>query len=226
MTKHSYSSTNDYQICKARYFRKHVARDVPFESTPQTEYGKKVHDAFKDMLNAGRVFPDDLKHLEPLALTVLDVATQTGLKLLVEQRLGIRADGSACAFYDDDCAWGGLLDCVLMNDVTALLFDWKTGKEREDPFELRIHAVLLKVAYPNLEVFKGRYVWIKHNKIGELHNLTDVSRTWAEMQSISSMIEQNKKMRHWPEQEGPLCKGYCPVADCRFFRPAANAAGK
>lgn len=220
--KYSYSNTKDFQICKARYFHKHVAKDTPFESTPELEFGNRVHKAFEDRLSAGRAFPEELAHYEPFAQAVL--AEHLKLTLLVEHRLGIRANGSTCGFYDKDCFWCCKVDVALLNDVTCLIFDWKTGNQREDPKELAIQAVLLKAAIPTLEVIKGRYVWLKHNIVGELHNLSDTQRTWAEMQAMTALIKRSHVTNYWPEQEGPLCK-WCPVYECRFNRNDAIAAG-
>lgn len=210
--KLSYTNTNDFQICKSRFFHKHVAKDVEYESTPQMEYGNYVHKAFEDRLNAGRVFPDALASCEPFVHAIEQVP---GVKVLVEHRLGIRADGSPCDFYDEDCFWCAKIDVVLFNATTCLIFDWKTGKERENPFELRVQAALFYAAHPEIQVFKGRYVWLKNNKVGELHNLSDVHRTWMEMKTIDTLIRRSAETNYWPESEGPLC-AWCNVYQCRF----------
>lgn len=212
--KLSYSSAKDFQTCKARYFHKHVAKDVEKESTPALDYGVRVHKAFEEYLKDGVAFPDDLQHYQPFA-----DALAVPLDLLVEKRLGIRADGTACEFYDEDRFWNCKLDVALLNDLTCLIFDWKTGKEREDPFELEIQAVLLAAAYPTVKVFKGHYVWLKNSKVGVLHNLTDVKRTWSEMRAIAQQLYRHQQQNYWPEEENPLC-GWCPVKQCQFNHTA------
>lgn len=208
--KLSYSSTKDFQACKARYFHKHIAKDAERESSPALDYGNRVHKAFEDYLKNGISFPADICHYQVFA-----DATAFPLDRLVEHRLAVRADGTACGFYDEDRFWNCKIDLTLMNDITCLILDWKTGNEREDPFELAVQAVLLSAHFPGLEIFKGRYVWLKNSKVGALHNLTDVKRTWAEMQAIGAQINRHTKQNYWPEEENPLC-GWCPVRQCRF----------
>lgn len=217
----SYTSASDFQTCKARYFHKYIAKDAPFQMTPAMEYGDRVHKAFEARLGSGRHFPEELAHLEPFAQAVIGNQSTPALKLLVEQRLGIRADGTTCGFYDKDRFWNTKVDVALMNDQTCLLFDWKTGKQREDPWELAIQSVLMCATFPTLRTFKGRYVWLKNNAVGELHNLSDVKRTWAEMQSLGAMVQRSQETNYWPEQEGPLC-AWCPVLKCRFNRNSAS----
>jgi hypothetical protein len=213
---YSFTAANDFQICKRRYFHKHIAKDVEQESSPALEYGNLVHKAFEKRLDQGIPFSSELAHLEPFALAVDHVRDADSLQVDVERRLGIRGDGLSCGFYEPSCAWRGKLDLVVRNDTIAQLYDWKTGKAREDPFELEVQAVLLRAAYPSIKVFKGRYIWLREEKLGATHQL-DPSRTWARMKELGQEINEATKMNYWPEQENPLC-AWCPAKQCRFNR--------
>ena len=140
--KHSYTSTRDFS-CKRRYYHQHIARDVERESTPAMEYGWLVHKGLEQRLAEGEPLPDNLAQFESFAAAI-DGARARGLIVDVERRLGMRRNLSACDFHDPGCWWCGVLDVVIRRDSTALLYDWKTGKRREDPAELKIHAALLK----------------------------------------------------------------------------------
>jgi hypothetical protein len=213
--KHSYTSVNDFQICKSRYHHKYVLKDVPYETTPALAAGVAAHKAFEQRLTAGRQFegPDAARY-ESFA-KALD-----GRRLHVELRLGIRADGTTCGFYDDDCWFCCKADAVMERPLGATVFDWKTGSSSyENPFELRVQAVMLRARWHFGDI-NGYYVWLKDNRIGTQHNLNDTARTLAEMRAIVGMIEESRAANFWPEREGPMC-GYCPVTDCRFNRKRA-----
>jgi hypothetical protein len=72
-----------------------------------------------------------------------------------------------------------VIDAHIIKDDTAAVFDWKTGEEREDPFELEIFGLLLKVHHPELKTVKGHYVWLRNLKLGEEHDLSDFAGTWG-----------------------------------------------
>jgi hypothetical protein len=210
--KHSYTSTRDFS-CKRRYYHQHIARDVERESTPAMEYGWLVHKAMEERLKDGIPLPDNLEQFEPFALGI--ECRPEGLKVDVERRLGMRRDLSACDFHDPGCWWCGVLDVVIRRDSTALLYDWKTGKRREDPAELKIHAALLKAHHPELETIKGRYVWLREEMAGPVYDLSGFAQTRAEMERLDREIAHSLRTEYWPPQQSGLCP-YCAVKSCEF----------
>jgi hypothetical protein len=92
---------------------------------------------------------------------------------------------------------------------TAVLLDWKTGKVREDPFELEVQAVLFQAHEPIVEHLYGQYVWLREGRRGKLHDVSDTKRTWARIQALANEIENSR----YDKTPGPLCN-WCPVKDC------------
>jgi len=215
--KHSYTSTRDFS-CKRRYYHQHIARDVERESTPAMEYGWLVHKGLEQRLAGGEPLPDNLAQFESFAAAI-DSARARGLIVDVERRLGMRRNLSACDFHDPGCWWCGVLDVVIRRDSTALLYDWKTGKRREDPAELKIHAALLKAHHPELETIKGRYVWLREEMAGPVYDLSGFAQTRAEMEQLDREIAHSLRTEYWPPQQNPLCS-WCPCTRTQCeFRP-------
>jgi hypothetical protein len=133
-------------------------------------------------------------------------------------KLGITALGASCDFFDENCYCRGTLDCVVTHKLkidTALLFDWKTGKRREDPAELLIHGLLLKCNYPRLQNIYGHYVWLSENSLGPSHDLSDTERTFFGVNQEVDKIGHQMAMGFMPPKQGPLC-AWCKVKSCEY----------
>ncbi|PWU21860.1 MAG: hypothetical protein C5B50_00825 [Verrucomicrobia bacterium] len=211
----SHTFFSDYGTCPSRAYHKYVAKDVPKEETDALKEGRRVHDALDARVTNGVQLPDIYQKYEFLA------APLAAYRPIGELKLGILWSGKPCGFFDKE-VWGrGVIDVPIINAArtSAILFDWKTGKRKEDPTELRLQALLLHAQHPTLQHITGHYIWLRDLAIGESHNLSDVDATWEEVRYQWNVIFNHAKAGHWPEREGPLCS-YCPVKKCRFWRPS------
>jgi hypothetical protein len=211
----SYSALNDYHVCPRRFWHKWIAKDLSREEKSQAQLdGTEAHEALRKRFAIREPLPDDLIRAEPIcaALEALKGEQYTELKL------GMRQDGKACDFFAEDCWLRGTIDLIIAKDKMAVLFDWKTGKEREDPHELTIQALLLRARWPGLERIRGYYVWLRSMKLGAQHDqIDDTKKTLAGVRRDAESIERRTRANDWPPDEGPLC-GWCPVTRemCEF----------
>lgn len=98
-----------------------------------------------------------------------------------------------------------------------MLFDWKTGKVREDPRELSCQALLLKAHHPEVTLIKGAYVWLKENRVGQMYDLSNTDRVFNANKAATGQQQECLETEHWPKEPNALC-GWCPVKDCEFNR--------
>lgn len=215
----TFTFLNDYENCPHKAFRRYIAKDVPYIETDAMRWGNVVHTAFEKRLRHGEPLPDTLAHLEPFATAL------TPRRPVVEYKLGIRADGRPCGFYDDN-VWGrGKADVAIIESDRGVIVDWKTGKQREDARELEILGLLLQAAQPHVRTVVGHYVWIADNQLGTPHDVSNTAGTWRRVQSMMAQVNEYARLNHWPKNENPLCK-WCPVMDCNFNRNPDPAARK
>lgn len=217
----SYTHLNDYDICPHRYVHKHVLKDVPKETTEALTKGNAVHSALEHRISRRTALPANMIALEPTMATLAALPTVD-----VEAKLGITAEGTQTGFFHAN-VWGrGKIDVYSVDVLkkVAYIGDYKTGKVREDPFELEIQALLLTARYGQLKRIIAQYIWIKEtpegyqlDKLGVPYELSDVSKTWDKISKRVSEMEHRLKMERWDKQEGPLCK-WCPVKTCEFNR--------
>jgi hypothetical protein len=191
----SYTMLNTWLICPHQMARRYIVKDIPYEESAAAKAGNELHAEMEARIK------DDLSQFDLLG---------------VEKKLGMTAYAEACDFFDKDVWLRGKADLLVIQDDTACLIDWKSGNVREDPFELEVQALLLKVNYPEVKTIKGRYVWFKPGRLGVEHNLSDTTSTFNKITKLHNEIETGK----YKKTPGPLC-GYCPVLDCQHNKRAA-----
>jgi hypothetical protein len=210
----SHSFHTAFAQCPSKAWHRYIARDVPVETSDAMTWGTKVHSALEEHLRTGALLPAAFGHYSDLYKFPL------GYKRLVELKLGIRADGSACDFFADDVYARGVLDLVIFSSEhpdAAVMIDHKTGKVREDPGELRFHAVLLKAHRPSLRSIKGWYNWLNTCQMGNVYDLSDTEQYWVRIKLQHARILQLHALGEpaFAPRQGPLCP-WCPVVACRF----------
>jgi hypothetical protein len=212
----SYSFLDAEENCPHKAYHKFVLRDVPFESTPQLEAGNRVHKLMERRIMENQALPEDLEKYEKYAKSV-DAMKAQGYGCTAELQLGVKRDGSPCGFFDKDVWLRDKIDVVMGAPPLAFILDWKlVNKPREQPWQLELCALLLKAWRPALTTIKGSFVWLKQDRMGQLHDLSDFSKTWACVVSQMNVIA-NRPDDYWPKRPNPLC-GWCPVGTCEHNR--------
>lgn len=193
-------------ICPHQAFRRYIKKDIPYVETPQMKRGNDVHTAM-ELRGGGKPLPADMETYEPFA-RCLD-----GKNATFETKLGVTNSGHPCEFFGDS-VWGrGKLDVTIINGENAYLADWKTGRVREDSFELEVQAVLLHAKNPGLKRIVGQYVWLKEGQLGRIHDVSDTRKTWAEINRIMRVIDECQTKDQFEKRPSGLC-GWCNVMDC------------
>lgn len=210
---------SDDENCPRKAWHKHVAKDLPREEkSAAQDFGIKVHKSLELRVKEGTPLPPEMQRWEKFALVPI-VAKQKGATILAEESLAIDATGNPTKFFGDN-VWGrGRLDLALLMNTTAIIFDWKTGKPNEDALELETQALMLKCMYPNLQNVKGYYVWLKEDRVGRPHDLSNFARTMNGVRVQMRDIESRDINTEWPAKPNPLC-GWCPVTTCPHNRSA------
>lgn len=208
---YSYTFLNTYDICPKQAFHRYVLKDHPFVGSDASKWGNVVHDALDKRLSKGEPLPKEVAKYEFYAAAVEPLKPQT------EMKLGIKRDGTPVPFFDDDVWLRGKADVAARQGSTAILLDWKTGKKREDPYELELQALMLQAAWPTVERITGHYVWLQDGVVGKAHDVSNTGETLQCLQEKADEIEHGHKMGVWPTKAGPLC-GWCPVLSCEFNR--------
>lgn len=222
----SYTFLSDAENCLKKAFHKYIAKDVPKETSPQLDWGNVVHEGAEKRLAVGKKLSPNLIALEPMMQTL------SRKPVTAEMMLGVRRDGSSCGFFDKDVYGRGKVDVSILMPPRGWFGDYKTGKKKEDPTELRIQAVLLQARYPAIRTIKGNYIWLSHDldkdlpnaaavakitraEVGREHDLSDTANQWAAINERVAELQRCADTSYWPPHENPLC-GWCAVKSCQF----------
>ena len=193
--------------CMHKMYRQYIKKDVPYVETPEMKFGNDVHSAFEYRLG-GKPLPQTMIHWEPLISAYVD------RKARPEMKVGVDRQGKPVGFFGDGVFLRGKIDATMIRGDAAFIADWKTGSSKyEDPFELECQAVMLHAMNPYLTRIAAHYVWLKENRIGQTHELSDTRSTWAKVCNKVEAIEDAMAEGDWSKTKTPLC-GWCPVLDC------------
>ncbi len=207
----SYTFLNTYDICPKQAFHRYVAKDHPFVESEASKWGNVVHTAMEKRLRDKVPLPKEVARYEFYAAAIEPLAPK------VEIKLGITRQGEPIGFFHDDVWLRGKADVVAIKDDKALLFDWKTGRKREDSYELDLQALMVWAQKPSISKITGHYVWLQDGVVGRAHDCSNVSETLECLQEKADEIEHCWKTGEWRTRSGPLC-GWCPVTSCGFNR--------
>lgn len=221
----SHTFLNDFDNCPHKAYRKFIKKDLPKQ--PQTEamaWGNTVHSAFEVRIKHGTQFPPEMSKYEAIAAPLVAAGAAA------EKMLGITSTGAHCDFFAPDVWLRGKIDATVVRlplsglpdpagggSTTAVIFDWKTGKRREEKAELLTHAVLLKAWKPSVQKITAHYVWLQDNEVGKAHDVSDTETKLAEIRSVMNTVQNCLEIEDFPKRPNPLC-GWCDVMDCEFNR--------
>lgn len=207
----SFSFLSNYLNCPAQANARYIEKTLPYVESEAAAYGNRVHSALEHAIAYNKPLDEDLKQYEKYVTAIKQIPA----KVHAELKLGVTNDWKPTNFFGDDVSGRGKLDVVaLLNDTTAILFDHKTGKVREDTFELEVQAVLLQVAYPKLTTIKGCYIWLKPDHWGEIHDLSSkIERTKETIEGIMRKVGQGL----FYVNKNALC-GWCALTSCKHFK--------
>lgn len=161
---------SEFEQCPKKFYHRNISRDYPFEESEALNWGRAVHKAIELRIAKGQPLAENMKSFEPFCLAMLEWPV-----VLCERTLGMTWDGEARDGRARDCAIGAKGDVIVMDAerTRAMTVDVKTGKPREDPFQLQMQALVLQAHYPSLQVVKGAYYWTQDSRLGPIYDLTN-----------------------------------------------------
>jgi len=207
----TFTILNTYDICPHQMYRRYIKKDLPFVETPEMKWGNDTHTAMEHRMG-GKPLPVNMQHWEPIAAAIAERKPRT------EQQLAIDASGKPTDYWNKVTPpfFRGKNDITLLNGTKALLFDWKTGGSKyENSFELETNAMLVHAHNPHLTEISGSFVWLKENRVGQAHTLSDTRSTFATVCNKAEEIRDRQATNDWEKRKNPLC-GWCNCFDCEF----------
>lgn len=213
----SHTFLRDWDNCPHKAYRRFIKKDLPkFVGTAETKWGDEVHSAFEVRIKHGTSFPQGMERFEAIAAPLVAAGARA------EKMLGITEDGKSCDFFAPNVWLRGKIDATVLkvagaavglSEGKAAIFDWKSGKRREEKAELEVHGVLLKAWQPTIQKITAHYVWLQDSEVGRAYDVSNTEAKLAEIRSVMNMVRNCMEIEDFPKRRNPLC-GWCEVLDC------------
>ena len=210
----SYTMLSAIETCPRQAYHRYILK----EKEPETEamrHGTEAHTALENYLK-GQPLPFGYSNFEPLARQIRD-AVQPGWKLFAEYKMGVDAQLQAHDFFSPT-VWGrGVADILLVGGTKAWVGDWKTGKRKENSFQVSIFALFVFAHFSEVEKVTANNIWLKENAVGQtyVYHREDAAAIWVQ---VARRVEAANAMaatdQPWPANPGGLCKNWCAIKSC------------
>ena len=218
----SYSKLKNFDVCPKRMYEIDLCGN--FKEDMQGEalkWGDDVHKALAKRLKDGTPLPKEMQNYEYWADRVL---RGTG-RLLVEQKYAITRDFQPTTYFADNVWYRGIGDVVRIDEPVALVLDWKTGKVLEDSVQLMLMAQCIFSHFPTITHVRSSFAWLKEDcETPELLTRKEVADQWVELLPRVLALEQAAQTLTYPPKPSGICKTYCRVSNCPFYKKGNRRA--
>jgi len=210
----SFSSLTNFEGCPARYAAEKFYCTLPWVETEQQRWGNRVHKAGENFI---KCIPDkDDEALAPVEAYVTAMI-RSGHRLEPELEVTLTRNLTPTSWFAKDAWFRGKLDVVLtkVKEKAVVYYDYKTGKIKDSPDQLRICIAALSVLRPQIENFDGKFIWTAHKQVTGIKPISksEIPSIWQEFLPRVERMEQAWESENFPCRPGPLCP-WCAVPNC------------
>lgn len=209
----SYSKLKNFEACPKKSYHVDHAKDIKEPESDELRYGNTVHDVLAKAISGKEPLPKHFSNMQEW----VDRVTSGGYdEILVENKLALREDLSACEFFDNDAWYRGVADVIKKAGPVAAVVDWKTGKIKEDGVQLALMAACVFAHHPEIQMCRTEFVWLKE---GGAITRADFSRNdmvsvWNGVLPRVAQLRNAVENHNFPPKPGFLCRKWCPVEKC------------
>lgn len=214
MVAWSWSRIGAYETCPKQFYHVSVAKDFPFEESQQMKDGKIAHEAFASFLRGRDVhLPLHLRHHEPFFTKIKNAPGEK----VIEQQIALNHNYQMTDWFAKDAWLRVISDLTILNGNQAVVFDWKTGKQKDDFTQLKLTAATTFLIAPEIETIRVAYYWTKTKAApSETIHRPQVGDVWSEILPRVQRYQDAHVQQNFPARPNPFCKG-CVVKTCPYW---------
>jgi hypothetical protein len=215
----SFSSMSEFEICPAQYAAKRFYCTHKDDGKAEhLIWGNRVHKALEERLINLRRLPEDMKEYDRYCRAMIESCKHHNIA--AELQICIDREMNLTSWFGKQ-AWGrAVLDVCLDYGNIVKIFDWKTGKKKDNDLQIKIFCAFASLQYPEAEEFHAKYIWLNSGQTsGARYTRKDMPKIWDDIFSRVRTMEQAWKHEHFPERRCGLCRGWCINTDCPEWEP-------
>ena len=207
----SFSALTQFETCPKQYYHYKVAKDIKDFGNEKSNYGQDVHKALELRLVKGKKLPMDMQHHEPI---IQKIEATEGTKL-GEQKLALNNQFQPTGWFDSDAWVRAVLDVAVVNNPTAFIGDYKTGKIKNDFTQLTLSAAIFSAYEPEITEYRLAYLWLGHKQISSKSvSRRDLLSVWNDILPRQRRLADAVQATEFPARPNYLCKKYCGIKSC------------
>ena len=212
----SFSSLKEYINCPKKYQEVRILKNYKFIDTPQTIYGKEVHEALELYVRDGKPLAKNYMRFKKMVDTLVAIP---GVKY-PEYKMALTRKMEQCDFDDDNRWVRGIADLVIVDGDKAFIIDYKTGSNRyPDTKQLKLMALMAFVCFPEVNKIKaGLLFCMKNSFVQESYTRDGIHKAWRSFEQPLDRLTMSYDKDEWVPNPTPLC-GWCPVETCEHHKP-------
>lgn len=208
----SWSRLEGYENCPKKFFLISIDKSVVDPPNEHTQYGTDMHLAFANYVKKGTMVPLHLRQHLPMLNLIKNCAGEK----VVEQQIAIDTNYKQTGWFDKDVYCRVISDVTIMNGPKAVMFDYKSGKEKSGFDQLRLAAAVMFCIAEELEEITMHYVWTKTKRVtSDKLTRDEMPGVWANLHPRLMAYQNAFVSNTFEARPGFGCK-YCPVKACPY----------
>lgn len=207
----SYSALKNFETCPKRHYHISVAKDVVEPESDALREGNALHKAFDARLSRKTPLPLTFAVYESMLAKIEAAPGDT----VSETKMAITEEFQPSPFFGPKAWLRCVVDCAKINGDEARVFDWKTGKPKEDSTQLAIMAAAIFAHQPQVQRIKAGLVFVAYNEvIMEGFSREKMVEIWNDLLPRVNALRASLATTSFPAKPSGLCRRYCPVRAC------------
>lgn len=195
----SYSAIKLYEQCAAKYKFNRLDK-LPDPSGPAAERGKLIHAEIEAMLKGGlELGCDEIGYLLPK----IDIWKEQGAQS--EMPFAINKDWKEVEWADPSCMIRGIIDLYIEDHETAIVLDFKTGKERDYTDQVAVYSAVILATKPHIQIVKPCIEFIDTQKFVTYNDIHRKDLTYLK-QSLEGRIKLIDRDTIYAPNPSGLCR--------------------
>ena len=212
----SFSRLSTFEQCPAQFDYLYVSKSVVNSSNEASEYGDRVHKLLeakaKGELDESSLSDEGVETLRKWGSVVDKIMAQPGQKYF-EHQMAVNRDLTPVDWFAPDVWIRSIADVLIVNGKTAYCIDYKTGKVKDNPTQLKLFAAMVMWQFPEVETVKTSFVWLKFNETtNDIYERKLLAPMWESLKPRFERVQDTINLGVFPAKPSGLCP-WCPAKD-------------
>lgn len=210
----SYSALNSFETCPRKHYLTKVSKEVKEPENEAARWGNRVHEALESRVKEGTPLPTGMTQWEPMVEKLLGADGTP----LAETKMTLNRNLEPVDWFAKDAWVRGIIDFRMAKPKKVLAVDWKTGKRKDDPDQLKLFAGMVMAQQPEVEQVVTSFAWLKEKSFSKPVSYTrgDIPDIWGTFMPRVRRLEIAHETGEWEPRPSGLCKRHCPCTSCEF----------